>query len=66
MICIVTLSKAKHDQVFSAALQNGHKIQISLQLPDCDLTGHKYDPLDFIVTLANEVATSSNGHVCDI
>ena len=28
----------KHDQVFSAALLNGRKIQISLQLPDPDLT----------------------------
>ena len=41
--CIVTVqyccsvSKEKHDQVFSAALLNGHKIQISLQLPDPDL-----------------------------
>jgi len=33
-----SVSKAKHDQVFSAALLNGHKIQISLQLPDRDLT----------------------------
>ena len=24
-----------------------HKIQISLQLPDPDLTGRKYGPLDF-------------------
>ena len=33
-----SVSKAKHGQVFSATLLNGHKIQISLQLPDCDLT----------------------------
>ena len=33
-----SVSKEKHDQVFSAALLNGHKIQISLQLPDPDLT----------------------------
>ena len=30
--------KANHDQVFSAALLNGCKIQNSLQLPDRDLT----------------------------
>ena len=42
-----SVSKAKHDPVFSAALLNGLKIQISLQLPDCDLTGCKYDPFDF-------------------
>ena len=33
-----SVSKEKHDQVFSAALQNGRKIQILLQLPDPDLT----------------------------
>ena len=34
-----SVPKAKHDQVFSAALLNGRKIQISLQLlPDPDLT----------------------------
>ena len=33
-----SVSKAKHDQVFSAALLNGRKIQLSLLLPDCDLT----------------------------
>ena len=33
-----SVSKEKHDQVFSAALLNGRKIQISLQLPDPDLT----------------------------
>jgi hypothetical protein len=33
-----SVSKAKHDQVFSAALLNGRKIQNSLQLSDCDLT----------------------------
>ena len=33
-----SVSKAKHDQVFSATLQNGHKIQISLQPLDSDLT----------------------------
>ena len=33
-----SVSKEKHDQVFSAALLNGFKIQISLQLPDPDLT----------------------------
>ena len=33
-----SVSKAKHDQVFSRALLNGRKIQISLQLPERDLT----------------------------
>ena len=42
-----SVSKAKHDQIFSAALQNGRIIQISLQLPDRDLEGYKYGPLDF-------------------
>ena len=41
-----SVSKAKHDQVFSAALLNGHKIQISLQLPDCDLTWRVVWPID--------------------
>ena len=42
--CTVTVQywcsvcKAKHNQVFSAALLIGRKIQISLQLPDFDLT----------------------------
>ena len=46
-----SVSKAKHDQVFSAAFLNGHKIQISLQLQDPNLTGCKYGPLDFNVPL---------------
>ena len=33
-----SVSKAKHDRVFSTALLNGQKIQISLQPPDRDLT----------------------------
>ena len=33
-----SVSKAKHDWVFSAALLNGRKIQISLQLQDRDFT----------------------------
>ena len=43
-------SKAKHDQVFSAALLNGQKIHILFQLPDPDLMGRKYGPLDFNLT----------------
>ena len=33
-----SVSNAKHDQVFTAALLNRRKIQTSLQLPDRDLT----------------------------
>ena len=49
-----SVSKAKHDQVFSAALLNGRKIQTSLQLPDRDLTwriASTYDPLDFTLKM---------------
>ena len=35
---LLSVSKEKHDQVFSAALLNGRKIQISLQLLDPGLT----------------------------
>ena len=35
---LCSVFKAKHDQVFSAALLNGRKIQISLQQRDRDLT----------------------------
>jgi hypothetical protein len=33
-----SVCKAKHDQVFSAALLKRRRVQISLQLPDGDLT----------------------------
>ena len=36
--CRSPVSKEKHDPVLSAALLNGRKIQISLQLLDPDLT----------------------------
>ena len=49
--CWCSVSKGKHDPVFLAALLNGQKIQISLQIWDHDLESGKYGQMDITILL---------------